>query len=176
MPTARIALLALIVLAALTAPLGSAEARPTERGRKTSRWNVPPAQLPVEVRDAFEAYLKVLRTSATLDEAASRLLPIAGGGLVDEKGTSLRPTVAPYSLRKDLAAIGCYDPDDRITRVEASVTTGHGFGASAIKGILYRIWLAKREGVAGLPAPVQVLYPEGHPTIRDPKVVGIGSL
>lgn len=145
------------------------------RGQAT-RWSVAPAQAPLEVRDCFERYLHILRTSRSLDDCAAHLLPIAGGGLVNEDGASLRTTVAEYSLRKDFQAIAQYDPDDRITRIEASTTTGHGFGPSAIRGTLYRIWLAKRDGAPGLPAPVQILLPEGHATIHDPRVVGIGSL
>jgi hypothetical protein len=63
-----------------------------------------------------------------------------------------------------------------ITRVNASASNGQGFGASAIKGKVYKIWIAKKEGAAGMPAPISIMVPEGHATIKTPKVVVIGSL
>jgi hypothetical protein len=49
-----------------------------------------------------------------------------------------------------------------------------GFGESAIAGDWYKIYIAKKNG--SQPAPIQIVVPENHPTIKTPKVMSIGSL
>jgi hypothetical protein len=78
-------------------------------------------------------------------------------------------------LKKDHDGIKFYKQPVAVTRVNKTYSAGQGFGASAIKGQVYKIWIAKKDGVAGLPAPVSIMIPEGHATITTPKVVNIGS-
>ena len=130
--------------------------------------------LPSSVKTVLDKYVEILNI-ADLDQCATKFIEIAGGGLVNEDGTSLRTTIKPYSLKKDHADIKFYQQPVKITRVNKSVSNGDGFGVSAIKGTVYKIWIAKKDGVAGMPAPVSIMIPEGHATITSPKVVGIGS-
>jgi len=93
---------------------------------------------------------------------------------VNEAGDALRSNVKPYSLKKDHSNVRFYANPVRITRVNRNpnlVTSG--FGQSAIRGTVYKIWIAKASGSAGMPAPISIIVPEGGGT---PKVVGIGSL
>lgn len=136
--------------------------------------DIPVKDLPASVKTLLDKYVETLNI-ADLDQCATKFIEIAGGGLVNEDGTSLRTTIKPYSLKKDHADIKFYQQPVKITRVNKSVSNGDGFGASAIKGTVYKIWIAKKEGVAGMPAPVSIMVPEGHATITTPKVVGIGS-
>jgi hypothetical protein len=64
----------------------------------------------------------------------------------------------------------------RITRVNLGYSNGSGYGPSAIKGKVYKIWIDKKDPSLGMPAPITIMVPEGHPTIQNPKVTGIGSL
>lgn len=133
------------------------------------------APLPANVQQLLEQYVQILRSSTSLEDCAQRFTPIAGGGLVNEDGT-LRATVPPYSLKKDRDDVRFYATPLRITRVEATAGVGTGFGATAIRGTQYKIWIGKAPGAGGMPAPIAILIPDGHPTIQGPRVVGIGSL
>jgi hypothetical protein len=138
--------------------------------------DIPVDQLPAEVKAVLEQYLKILSTSANLDECATNMMAVAGGSLVDEAGASLRSTIKPYSLKKDYDNYKFYASPTVITRVNKTQSNGSGFGASAIKGTVYKIWIGKKNGSAGLPAPISIMVPEGHATIKTPKVIAIGSL
>lgn len=133
-------------------------------------------QVPGPVRGALDQYVQILATSRSLEEAVQRVTPIAGGGLVNEDGRTLRNTVPPYSLKKDWQNVRFYVQPPRITRVQVQPGKAMGFGPSAIRGTVYKVWIAKREGQAGMPAPISIMLPEPHPFVNGPRIVGIGSL
>ncbi len=130
-------------------------------------------ELPTEVVDVLNAYIHILTTSETLDECADRFLAIAGGGLVNPAGTKLRESVKPYSLKKDFENIKFYTVPVNVVRVVKSQTQMTGYGASAIAGDVYKIFIAKKDGTQ--PAPVQIVFPKEHPSISTPKITNIGS-
>ncbi len=130
----------------------------------------------MEVRQALDQYLRVLRQSRSLDECASAFIGLAGGSLVDESGTRLRQDVPDMSLKKDYNDVRRYADPAIVTRVDVTDGATEGYGATQIRGRMYKIWIAKAQGEAGMPAPISILIPAGHPTIQGPKIVGIGSL
>ncbi len=134
------------------------------------------SQLPKAVRQVLDQYIDILSTSKDLDECAQRFVNIAGGALVNEDGRTLRNSVMPYSLKKDFGGVKFYQQPLAISRVNASPSNGTGFGPSAIRGMVYKIWIDKKPGQAGMPAPISIMVPEGHAEIKSPKVVNIGSL
>lgn len=136
--------------------------------------DIPVTDLPANVKQVLDKYVEVLNISS-IDECAVKFLEIAGGSLVNETATALRNDIKTYSLKKDHDDIKFYQQPVLITRVNKSISGGQGFGASAIKGTVYKIWIAKKAGGAGMPAPVSIMIPEGHVTITTPKVVNIGS-
>ncbi len=138
--------------------------------------DIPAAELPAPVKGVLEQYVKLLRAGPDVDACAKALIPIAGGGLVNPEGTGLRQDVPRFALKKDFDNVKFYADPVEITRVNKGTTGGQGFGKSAIKGAVYKIWIAKKKGGAGLPAPISIMVPEGHPTITTPRVVVIGSL
>jgi hypothetical protein len=136
--------------------------------------DIPVAQLPAEVRTVLDQYIQILRTSENLDACAQKFVAIAGGSLVNEDGQTLRTSVQPYSLKKDFENIQFYANPIRITRVNRNPNPlTSGFGPSAIRGNEFKIWIAKADGQAGVPAPISIMVPEGGGT---PKVIRIGSL
>lgn len=142
---------------------------------QSKRDDIPVAKLPKEVRAVLDQYVAALN-APDLDSCAVLFLPIAGGGLVNEEGTALGRDLLDFSLKKDFNNIKFYTQPAKITRVNVRKSSGDGYGASAIAGKIYKVWLAKKPGVAGMPAPVSIMVPEGHETIKTPKVIGIGSL
>lgn len=138
--------------------------------------DVTPQNLHPDVRWVLEYYAAILRQSRDLDTCAERFLAVAGGGLVNEDGRSLRSTVKPYSLKNDFERIRRYADPTIVKRVAKLRPTTSGFGASAIHGDPYKIWIDRAEGEPGRPAVLTILVPHGHPTVRSPKVVRMGSL
>ncbi len=143
---------------------------------QSSASDIPASQLPPAVKQVLEEYLGILRASRDLDDCAHRFKAIAGGALVNEDGLSLRSTVQPYSLKKDFENVRFYAQPTAITRVNVSASNGMGYGPSAVRGKVYKIWVGKASGQAGMPAPISIIVPESHAFINSPKVVGIGSL
>ncbi len=136
--------------------------------------DIPVSELPKEVKAVVEEYVNILSTSKDLDECADRFLAIAGGGLVNPAGTKLRSSVKPYSLKKDFTNIKSVKIPVVIARVAKTRTGQAGYGASAIAGDWYKVYIEKVPG-GGRPAPVHVVVPENHPTIKTPKVIQGGS-
>jgi len=142
---------------------------------QSRRYDIDPSELPSAVRKVLEGYVEILRSSDDLDACADRFVAIAGGALVNEDGKSLRGNVKPYSLKKDFGNIKFYADPIAITRVAKLRPTTSGFGPSAIRGDQYKIWIGKKKGEAGRPAPVTIMVPKNHKSVRSPKVVRIGS-
>lgn len=136
--------------------------------------DIPVSELPPAVKQVLDKYVQILN-SETLDACADKFIEIAGGNLVNQTGTALRSSVKPYSLKKDFNGIKFYKQPVEITRVNKTHSNGQGYGASAIKGDVYKIWIAKKDASQGMPAPVSIMVPEGHTTINTPKIVNIGS-
>lgn len=135
--------------------------------------DIPVLMLPSEVKEVLNEYLNILSTSQDLDEAAKRFLAIAGGGLVNPNGESLRSSVKPFSLKKDFENVHFYKVPAKIDRVAKTQTGQAGFGESAIAGDWYKVYIAKANG--GQSAPVHIVVPKNHATITTPKVIQIGS-
>lgn len=135
--------------------------------------DIPVSELPTEVKAVLDEYVKILSESKDLDECAERFLAIAGGGLVNPEGTALRSSVKPYSLKKDFDNIKFYKVPVVITRVAKTKTGQSGYGASALAGDWYKVYIAKKG--EGMPAPVHIVFPENHATIKSPKVIQGGS-
>lgn len=133
-------------------------------------------QLPADARYALDQYILILRQSRSIDECAGRFLGIAGGSLLNSSGTQLRQDVPQMSLKKDYNNIRFYADPPILTRVDYTPDASDGYGATAIRGRMYKVWIAKAQGQSGMPAPISILIPVGHPNIHDPKIIGIGSL
>ena len=130
---------------------------------------------PKEVIEVLKEYVQILK-SENLDKCAEKMISVAGGGLVNETAEKLRIDVPQFSLKKDFNNIKFYADPIKITRVNKRKSNGDGYGASAIRGFIYKIWIDKKKGGRGMPAPISIMVPEGHSTIKTPKVIGIGSL
>lgn len=144
---------------------------------QSRKYDLPIEDLPEGVENVLKEYLSILKDSEDLDVCAKAFVKIAGGGLVNEKGLTLRRDVKPFSLKKDYNNIKFYASPFQISRINSNpnpITSG--FGESAIRGRVFKIWIKKAAGQAGYPAPISILDPEGHPTIQSPKIIRIGSL
>src|ERR1035437_911998 len=133
--------------------------------------DIPVNNLPADVKSVLGKYIKILK-SPDLDACATAFLEIAGGGLVNPNfPVSLRSDIKMYSLKKDFENIKFYSDPVVITRVNVIQSNGYGFGKTAIAGTIYKIWIKKKDGINGMPAPVQIMVPKGNAAITTPKVV-----
>jgi len=146
-----------------------------EAAAQSKKDDIPVSQLPAEVLEVLNEYVRIL-SSETLEKCAEAFFAIAGGSLVNPAGTALDIDLPRFSLKKDYDNFKFYAMPLEITRVNKRYSNGDGYGDSAIAGWMYKIWIAKKKGGAGLPAPITIMVPENHPSIKTPKVIGIGSL
>jgi hypothetical protein len=132
-------------------------------------------EVPKQVIDLLNQYLDILSKSKSLDECAKNVFPISGGGLLNQALTEIASNIKPYSLKKDFDNVKFYQVPAKITRVLLKKGKYDGFGPTLIEGDIYKIWIAKKEGVAGMPAPIPIIVPTKSPD--KPKLVtSIGSL
>lgn len=133
--------------------------------------DIPISELPQEILDIVNQYLFILQNSVTLEEAASKLQNILGGGLLNYQGQISQDTLS-FSLKKDFQNAKLYQYPVKITRVVKILNDYDGYKQSYIEGTGYKVWVAKKEGTAGLPAPVHLIKPKDGSTA---KIIGIGS-
>ncbi len=132
--------------------------------------DIPVKDLPSEIADIVNRYVYILQTSSSVEDAASKLGDILGGGLLDSYGKISRDTME-FSLKKDYYNSKFYQYPIKITRVLKILNDYDGYQETYIEGTSYKVWIAKKDGVAGLPAPVRVIKPKD----KAAKIIGIGS-
>jgi hypothetical protein len=131
--------------------------------------------IPRPVIEVLNRYLVTLTEYPDLEECARKLVPIFAGHLIAQSGGRVADDVLRYSLKKDHDNVKFYRIPAVITRVQLNKNGYDGFGPTLVEGDIYKIWIAKKEGVAGLPAPIPVIVPKDNPSA--PKIVSnIGSL
>ena len=132
--------------------------------------DIPVENLPANAKALVENYVRILRESKSVEEAATAITPVAGGSLVNENG-SLSNNTKQFGLKKDFNNIKHYANPIKITRVNKTVSKGDGYGAAKIAGDRYTVWIAKDDPAKGLPAPVTLIVPASG----EPKIVNVGS-
>lgn len=133
--------------------------------------DIPISELPQEISNIVSQYLFVLQNSTTLEEAASKLQNILGGGLLNYQGQISQDTLS-FSLKKDFQNAKLYQYPIKITRVMKILNDYDGYQQTYIEGTGYKVWVAKKDGVAGMPAPIHVIKPNNGSAA---KIIGIGS-
>jgi hypothetical protein len=131
------------------------------------------SEIPQDVVNVLNEYMKILTTSTSLDDAANNLVKIAAGHLLTSDLSAISSDVKPYSLKKDFENAKFYAYPPVITRCLYTPNDYDGFQNTLFEGDRYKIWIKKKEGVNGMPAPIPIIKPKSG----DPKVVStIGSL
>jgi len=129
-------------------------------------------EIPQDVKDVLDEYLKILSEAKTLDEAGLNIVKVCAGHLVNSSGV-ISSDIKPYSLKKDWENVKFYKVPAVITRCVYSPNDYDGFQETLFEGDKYKIWIAKKDGTAGMPAPIPIIKPK----TGKPKVISnIGSL
>lgn len=139
-----------------------------------------PAQAPTgddpreaDVPALLAATLSALQQNRDEEAAAAAIVPYLHKSLLDATGAHLTTDVRSFSFKKAHGAAGLYAVPVTITRVRPSAVTAIGHGPTGEQGRTVDYFVAKRAGVAGMPAPVTVFFPVGG---GPPKVAYLGSL
>ncbi|HOU85928.1 MAG TPA: hypothetical protein PK158_13895 [Spirochaetota bacterium] len=139
------------------------------------RKDIPVEEVPFAVIKVLNQYLKILSESPTLEDCAKNIYPLLGGGLLSSNGKKVSSDTIQFSLKKDYNNVKFYSVPAEITRIQLNKNSYDGFEKTYIEGDIYKIWVKKKEGVAGMPAPIPVIVPKNDP--EHPKVIStIGSL
>lgn len=134
--------------------------------------DIPVDQVPRDVIEVLNQYLKILTTSPTLELCGQQVAKIAAGHMLSQRG-GISDDVIQFSLKKDYQNVKFYRVPAVITRVVKIDDDYDGYGPTLFQGTRYKIWIAKKDGVAGMPAPIPIIKPaSGAPKI----VTTIGSL
>ena len=105
--------------------------------------------------------------------SARKVVPLMHKSLLNARGTRLDDDTYRYSFKKAYQNAKNYAYPVHVTRAQRLRTTGVGYGATYQRGFEYKLWIAKKRGVAGMPAPLVLFFPEGSTV---PKLTYVGSL
>lgn len=123
--------------------------------------DIPVSRVPDDVIRVLNEYLSVLSSSSSVDAAASELVRrgIVAGHLLRTDKSGMPSDVTEFSLKKDFSNVKFYAVPAVITRVSFYPDDTDGFGDTLIRGDRYKIFIKKKEGVPGMPAPIPVIKP-----------------
>ena len=131
---------------------------------------------PADADSAAVELLNQFMTALSIKDDSERLaavLPCVHKSLLNNEGTDLMQTVKEYSYKKAVTNVALYQVPVRVTRVAKGGNSAVGYGKTAEEGRSDRYFVAKRDGVAGLPAPIHIFFPKDG---TKPKIVNMGSL
>ncbi len=105
--------------------------------------------------------------------AATAALPFIHRSEYDNNGTNLKRDRLDFSFKKAWQNAGNYQVPVKVTRVQQQNISAIGFGETAQAGTVFKVWIAKKDGVGGVPAPLSVFFPDNG---SAPTLNGYGSL
>jgi len=136
--------------------------------------DIPVEQFDKAGVDVLNSFMKAIMDNQADEMAAAKAaLTIIHKSEYDAAGTNLKKDRLDYSFKKAWQNAKFYKNPIVITRVQKQNLTAIGFGATAQNGTAYKVWVAKNDGVSGLPAPLNVFFPADG---SAPKVYYYGSL
>lgn len=107
------------------------------------------------------------------DERMKAVVPLVHKSMLTGDGRELDRNTRDFSYKKACSNVKFYEQPARVTQVHKGNTYTIGFAETAEKGRSDKYFIAKKPGVAGMPAPVIIFWPENG---GEPKVVNMGSL
>lgn len=108
-----------------------------------------------------------------MDAAVKAALPYLHKSLLGPGGTDVSADLRRFSFKKAWENAKFYAQPVKITRIRRTGVSAIGFRETAEKGRVTDYFVAKKEGVNGMPAPVKIFFPEGG---GEPRISYVGSL
>jgi hypothetical protein len=133
--------------------------------------NIQISEIPADVKETLTKYMEILSKSKSVEEAANSLFKadLIGGSLLNTSATGPSDDILMFSLKKDFDNVKFYDNPPVITGVTFTADDYDGYQNTLIQGDHYKIWVKKKDGVNGRPAPVPIIRPKNG----KPKVVSV---
>lgn len=129
--------------------------------------------IPATVVKILNDYVNLLQSSANEEEAADKLAPIAAGSLLTNDGQAITNSVKQFGLKKDFDNAKFYKSPAVITRAQCTTDSHDGFEETLVTGTSYKIWIEKKAGINGMPAPVKIIVSAQYDSPRV--IANIGS-
>ena len=123
--------------------------------------------------EKIRQFMEISMSTTDINEAGKKLVAakVVHSSKLDKNDPSkLNPDSLRFAYKKAFGNVKLYDA--KVVRTVLTGTSAVGFGPTAQKGKLYKYFIAKKEGVNGMPAPIQVFYPEDG---SEPVVYDFGS-
>ncbi len=112
------------------------------------------AQEPIQQRliPFLNRFMTLLQTHS-MQEAQKSIVPLVHPTLLDKSG-ALDGDTRQFSFKKAYFNAKKYANPVRITRIQKLNTTFVGTPKRPYYGVEYKVWIAKKEGQNGMPAPI----------------------
>lgn len=123
----------------------------------------------------LKRFIEIVTTTADLEEAGKLVIAeklVHASKLDKNDPRKMNNDSMRFAFKRAHENAKMYDPGPRIIRYQLTATSAVGFGPTAQKGKLYKYFIAKKDGISGMPAPIQIFYPEGG---GEPIVYDFGS-
>jgi len=130
--------------------------------------NIKISDIPEDVKTTLTSYMDILLKSTSPEDAADKLFKagIIAGGLLNTSGTGPSNDIISFSLKKDFENVKFYEFPPVITGVTYTESSYDGWQNTLVEGKHYKIWVNKKAGVQGRPAPVPIIKPaQGKPVV-----------
>lgn len=136
--------------------------------------DIPLAQFDKKAIEVVQSFMTAIVNNPKDEDAAIKAaLPFIHKSEYNAEGTSLLKDRKDYSFKKAWQNAQFYENPIKVTRVQAQKITAIGFKETAQAGTSYKVFLAKKAGVGGMPAAIHVFIPKDG---TEPKVHYYGSL
>lgn len=110
--------------------------------------------------EVINNFMQALMDNQTDEQAAAKAaMPYIHASEYDNSGTNLKRDRLDFSFKKAWQNAKFYQLPVSVTRIQKQNLTAIGFGPTAQAGISYKVWIAKKAGVNGMPAPLNVFFP-----------------
>lgn len=124
--------------------------------------------------EVINSFMTALVNNQTDEMAAAKAaLPFIHVSEYDNSGTNLKRDRLDFSFKKAWQNAKFYKLPLSVTRIQRQNLTAIGFGTTAQAGTGFKVWIAKKDGVTGMPAPLNIFFPSDG---SAPKLNYYGSL
>lgn len=130
---------------------------------------IPPDEKAVKLINQLMTALSI-----TDDEARLKaVIPLVHKSMLTSDGQDLDNNVKPFSYKKACQNVKFYKNPVKIKYVLKGNVLTVGWKETAERGRIDRYFVEKKDGVAGMPAPISIFWPESG---GEPRVIDFGSL
>lgn len=122
----------------------------------------------------LDDFMTALQTNqGDMDAAITAAKPFLHRSLLKKDGTDISADLRRFSFKKAWENAKFYASPVNITRVRPTGITAIGFKETAEAGKVVDYFIAKKDGVNGMPAPVKIFFPASG---AAPRISYIGSI